>query len=348
MPLILLHPGRFAKVKTGYITRRVSVSDLHAIDTDFGQPEAGDLVLARVDAIGHHNGLQLQNGRRAELHGGDEIIVAFGRRYVPDQLEADIGFEDGQCHLVADGGLAGRVLSRDARLAPPTTLTPIGLVVDYAGQAVNLRDYALAPANGFSRIPVMAVLGSSMNIGKTAAATSLVRGLTLAGLRVGGARITGAGGDPWPFVDAGAQRVLDFTDAGHGSTYRIGDAEIQRIMQTILSHLAHAGSDVIVMEVADSIFERETAELMRSADFREIVDGVVIAAGDAVSAVRSAKTVAKAGLPVVGVSGVITCSPLACREFEDAVRMPVLTKQFLSDPTFATGLVWPLDPPRSA
>lgn len=350
MPAINLHPGRLAKAKMAFTTRRVGVTDLHAIDTDFGMPEAGDLVLARVDTIGHHKGLQLQNGRRAILHSGDEIVVAFGQRYAPDQFEADIGIENGQCHLIAAGGLAGRVLNSHERMRPPTALTPIGLIADRTGRTANLRDFALAPASTLGGVPVLAVLGTSMNAGKTTTAASLVRGLTLAGLRVGAAKVTGtgAGGDLWAFADAGAHKVLDFTDAGHGSTYRVGGAEIQRIMQTVLGHLAQAGSDVIVMEVADGIFQSETATLMRSAAFRDIVDGVVFAAGDAVSAVSGARTLAEADLPMIGVSGVITRSPLACREFEDAARMPVLTTQSLTDPAFAASLVRPADMRRSA
>ena len=350
MPAIALNPGRLAKTKMAFTTRRVHGADLRAIETDIADPTAGDLVLARVEKIGHHTGLQLQNGRRATLHAGDEIIVAFGERYAPDQFEAEIGTENGRCHLVAAGGLAGRVLCRHNRVSAPTELTPLGLITDRGGRTVNLRDYALAPVSFVGGIPVLAVLGTSMNAGKTTTAASLVRGLTLAGMRVGAAKVTGtgAGGDVWSFTDAGAHKVLDFTDAGHASTYRVETAEVERIMQTVLGHLVHAGAEVIVMEVADGIFQRETAALMRSNVFRSIIDGVVFAAGDAISAVSGAGLIAEAGLPVIGVSGVVTRSPLACREFEAAAKVPLFTKRQLCDPEVAAGLLSPTPLRRTA
>ncbi len=350
MPAIALNPGRLAKTKMAFTTRRVHGADLRAIETDIAEPAPGDLVLARVEKIGQHTGLQLQNGRRAELHAGDEIIVAFGERYAPDQFEADIGVENGRCHLIAAGGLAGRVLCRHDRMSAPTELRPLGLVTDRDGRTVNLRDYALAPVSYVGGIPVLAVLGTSMNAGKTTTAASLVRGLSLAGMRVGAAKVTGtgAGGDVWSFTDAGAHKVLDFTDAGHASTYRVETAEVERIMQTVLGHLVHAGAEVIVMEVADGIFQRETAALMRSQVFQSIIDGVVFAASDAISAVSGAGLIAESGLPVIGVSGVVTRSPLACREFEAAAKVPLLTKRQLTDPEVAAGLLAPMPLRRSA
>ena len=73
MPVISLNPGRLAKTKMAFTTRRVHAADLRAINTDIADPAPGDLMLARVTTIGQHTGLQLQNGRRAQLHDGDEI-----------------------------------------------------------------------------------------------------------------------------------------------------------------------------------------------------------------------------------------------------------------------------------
>ncbi|NIU09062.1 MAG: DUF1611 domain-containing protein, partial [Phycisphaerae bacterium] len=52
------------------------------------KPRAGDLILARVDSLGHHKGLQLVCGRRRNMFVGDEIVVAYGNRYASSQFEA--------------------------------------------------------------------------------------------------------------------------------------------------------------------------------------------------------------------------------------------------------------------
>ena len=57
---------------------------------------------------------------------------------------------------------------------------------------------------------------------------SIVRGLTAAGYRVAAGKVTGtgAGGDFHMFVDAGATRVLDFTDFGFSSTYLLDSVTV--------------------------------------------------------------------------------------------------------------------------
>ena len=52
------------------------------------EPQPGDLVLARVTRVGQHQHIEQVTGRRAKLWQDDEIIVAYGNRYAPDQFEA--------------------------------------------------------------------------------------------------------------------------------------------------------------------------------------------------------------------------------------------------------------------
>src|SRR5688500_4000262 len=71
--------GCLRRASWAFSTRRVLQGDWSTIPAT-GAPTAGDLVLARVDTIGHHDGLQLSNGRRKQLFVGDEIVVAYGNR----------------------------------------------------------------------------------------------------------------------------------------------------------------------------------------------------------------------------------------------------------------------------
>src|SRR6185295_15351355 len=177
-------------------------------------PTPGDLLLARVDAIGFHGNLQLPDGRRKRLFVGDEIVVAFGNRYAPNQFEAVVPRGFGPCQLVAGGGVAARVLSCHGSITKEATqITPLAMIVGPTGATANLRDYALP---SLDRIPTpqprtLVVCGTSMDSGKTQTAAFLVKGLTLAGLRVGFAKITGtgSGGDTWLLRDAGANPVFD-------------------------------------------------------------------------------------------------------------------------------------------
>lgn len=99
--------ARLRRAAWAFTTRRIraGASDVTLKTTT---PQAGDLVLAQIDAIGYHSGLQLPEGRRKQLFIGDEIVVAYGNRYAPNQFEAVVPKTLGPCQLVAAGGIAGK------------------------------------------------------------------------------------------------------------------------------------------------------------------------------------------------------------------------------------------------
>jgi hypothetical protein len=303
-------------------------------------PQPGDLVLARVDAIGHHSAIQLPSGRRRTLFAGDKIVVAYGNRYAPNQFEAVVPKTLGPCQLVAAGGVAGKALSWHARVTRgPTQITPIGLLVGPGGEPVNLRDHALPPIDRAPdpRPRILAVVGTAMDSGKTQAAAHLVRGLTLAGLRAGYAKVTGtgSGGDTWLLKDAGANPVFDFTDAGLVSTYLVSPQEIERAFVTLVAHLARARVDVVVLEVADGVLQPETAALLASPVFREVVDGMLFAACDAMGAKAGETWLRSRSLPLLALCGLLTTSPLQREESIAATGLPVFSRQDLARPRSA-------------
>jgi molybdopterin-guanine dinucleotide biosynthesis protein len=330
-----LDAARLVRAKIAYAARRAQFRDIHALVTGEGVvPHAGDLLLARVGRIGQHRRIELRSGRRALLFEGDEIVLCYGNRYAPDQFEAYVPNDLGPCHMAAAGGVAGRVVAAHLRMKAPTEILPLGLLGDRQGRVVNLYRYALKPRAARGGAPVFAVVGTSMNAGKTSAAAALVRGLTLAGFKVGAAKVTGtgAGGDLWHMTDAGAAAVLDFTDAGHASTYLADDEALKGIFVTLTGELDAEGVDVIVVEIADGLNQLETARLAASDVFRERVVGVVFAAADAMGARAGSDWLARHRLPLLAVSGLVTASPLARRETVQTVSAPVLGLDDLVSP----------------
>lgn len=331
---------RLSRAKFAYTTRNVPLKEMAKVEprpVGGGQsrPRSGDLVLARVDELGHHAKLETRHGRRAHMFSGDEIVVCFGNRYAPDQFEAEVPVDLDPCSLVAAGGIAARMLSAHDSVAQPTRISPIGFVCDASGARLNLESFRLAPLTPADPSPpTLAVVGTSMNSGKTTTAVNLVRGLSCHGLKVGAAKITGtgAGGDVWRLWDAGAHRVLDFTDAGFASTYRAPVARIERSAEVLSSHLAQSGVDVVVLEVADGISQCETAMLLRSQGFVSMVDHFLFAAGDALGAAAGLEALSALGLPVAAVSGLLTASPLAIREAQALFDVPIVDSSGLCDP----------------
>jgi hypothetical protein len=330
--LVPLSASRLETAKAAYNARRVDLSvATHLLQGDL-RPRAGDLVLARVEAIGQHKRIELGSGRRAHLYVGNEIVVCYGARYAPDQFEAYVPDDLSTCSLVAAGGVAARYESKHTRMNMPTTIEPIGLLADRDGRRLNIADWSLPPVTSVIRRPhVIVVLGTAMNAGKTTTAANLVRGYKLQGKRVGVAKVTGtgAGGDRWATIDAGADLVLDFTDAGVPSTFGLDKLKVENIFVQLINQLAAEGAEVIVLEVADGLFQEESAALTGSRVFKQMVDDILFAAGDALGACAGVGRLREQELPVAAVSGSLTASPLAIREAQQALGLPVVTAQEL-------------------
>jgi molybdopterin-guanine dinucleotide biosynthesis protein len=332
--MIRIDRPRLSHVKPAFATRRVNHADIALLDEAASGLLPGDLVLARVDAVGHHTKIELPDGRRATLFPGDEVMLACGARYAPDQFEADSPDEVGPANLAAAGGIAGIVQLSHDRMKPATEITVIGALCTRSGVRMNLADYSVRTPARDVALPVIAVCGTSMNSGKTHTAASLVRGFSQTGRRVAAIKATGtgAGGDLWLFRDSGAAYVADFTDAGFATTYRAPVEDIAAGVRRLVAEAQDTGADMVVMEVADGLRQEETAQIMRSAEFRAMLSGVVFAAGDAMGAEAGVAWLNRAGLNVRAVSGVMTRSPLAIREFQSVSELPCLTSAELCDP----------------
>lgn len=342
--------ARMAAAKRAYTVRNVPLAQAAALSCD-ARPAPGDVVLASVVQLGQHQHLEDGTGRRARLWAGDEIVVAFANRYAPDQFEAYVPLDLRPCHLVAGGGVASQVANRHAQMRPATAIKPIGIALDARGDKLNLRRFAPAPLPAPAHRPlVIAAVGGSMNTGKTTTACGLVRGLRAAGLRVAAAKVTGtgSGGDRWAVADAGAIAVLDFTDFGYASTFGLASGEIEAILTQAVAHHAQTGAEAVVIEIADGVLQQETAALLASARFGQIVDTVVYAAESAMSASAGVTWLESRGVNVAAVSGLLTCSPLATREAAAALSVPVLRLDELCKADFAGGLMACLRQPVAA
>jgi molybdopterin-guanine dinucleotide biosynthesis protein len=345
-----MHPTAvpaLAQAKWAFTTRHVDRRDVQAVQGLATTGRAGDLMLAEVVQLGQHDGVQLESGRRAQLYVGDRIVVCLGDRYAPDQFEGVAQLRDGACELLAGGGVAGIVRQRHGRMRSATHLRVIGWLLDGNGQALNIERYALAlPEAQTPQVPVIVVSGSSMNAGKTTACASLIHGLARAGRRVGAVKVTGTGsfGDVQSYADAGAAEVLDFTDGGLASTYRVGSAVIEQLSLRLIGELQRRRCDVVVVEVADGLFQQETAALLASRRWSGALRQAVFAAADAMGAVAGVQRLRQLGWQVQAFTGLVTASPLAAAEAAAALcatgqTVPCLTREELRCPVHAQRLL---------
>lgn len=227
--------------------------------------ETGDYVAGEViGRAGLPWEVETETGRIVEVIEGDILVGAFGRRAAT--LEAvgdwrDIG-DDLRMHGLTRAGVFGFCTS--SSIQARSYLVPLryrGHVVS-DGRKVTMRDFCLDHSSAEFDVPVVLLVGTSMDAGKTTAAKAVIRALRRQGLRVGAAKLTGVGRyqDILMMRDAGAEFIVDFVDAGLPSTI-CGSAEFRDALQRLLAAIADADLDVLVAEAGASPLEPYNGEL---------------------------------------------------------------------------------------
>lgn len=330
-----MQPSRHERIKWAYVTHAIPESELAGWRTADVDPVVGDVGVFRVLSIGQHRRIEDRHGVPQHLFPGDLVALAFGNRYATDQYEGYVPTIFGPMHVLSLGGVCGTVGSRNERMPDPTRLEMLGYAVDAAGRTLSTRRHALPrrrPAD-IPRPATIVTVGASMNSGKTTTCAMAVRGLVASGRKVVAAKLTGTGAnkDLQFMRDAGADLVLDFTDCGWPSTCRLTQARLLRIARLLRARLLEERPDAIVCEIADGIFQRETALLLQSAAFRAQVDFALFAAVDALSAESGQRVLERAGIPLLGSSGIVSSSLLGQLETERCTGLPCLNSRELAE-----------------
>ncbi|MCG8450995.1 MAG: hypothetical protein MI725_15615 [Pirellulales bacterium] len=301
--------------------------ELGLIESSNLSPTVGDLVVAEVTRIRQHTAIITSSNERLRLYEGDCLVGVLGNRYATDVYEAEVTGVD-SLQLLTAGGMIGAVLSKNQNVKSATELKFRGyLSADGRGLA-NLK-HAMFPEIR-STDPcrnVVLVVGAGMNTGKTSTAAKLIKGLLQRGMTVAGCKATGSVShrDLFELRSAGAIDTKDFSDYGFPSTYMVKETELLQLFETIRTDAQVHEPDVIVIELADGVLQRETAMLLADPEVRENVVGVVLAAPCSLSALAGVDEIERLGQEVLGVSGIITNAPLFVREFNNRSSTPVFS-----------------------
>jgi len=252
----------------------------------------GDYIAARV--TGKPSPLyriEIPSGRMADMMAGDLVVGAFGKRAATLEGVGDweaIG-DDGRMHALTSAGLFGKATSTSLLIPRLMTLEYQGHVFRN-GSRQAMRDFIAPVADTAFDAPVILMVGTSMSAGKTTAGRVIIHELSNMGLRVVGAKFTGAGRyrDTLSFGDAGAEAIVDFVDAGLPSTVVPGP-RFDAAMRYMLSRIATSEPDVVVAEAGASPLEPYNGAIAIEA-LRKHVVFVALCASDpyAVVGVRTA------------------------------------------------------------
>lgn len=299
--------------------------------------EEGVVVAVRVlTDRSTYNQLELPTGRMAQVKRGDIIAGALGHRHAlfgyAGHLPVSLAPGD-RVHLLNMGGVLGICDSVSPDLGPPFECEVLGAVLHFPflgeriGVAARIGGLPLDPDAPvlMGGVPVVALVGSCMNCGKTAAACALVREMSHAGLTVDGFKATGVSlrRDVLAMEDAGARATAIFTDLGVVSTT---DANAAPVTRTLLTRLAANRPDAIVAELGDGLLGAYgVAAILEDEKIRKAFTAVVLAANDPVAAWGGVRMLRERfGIEPAAVTGPATDNLAGTRIIEEQLGVPAI------------------------
>ncbi len=270
-----------------FLSSLTRISDLDTVPFEVeslprSQWATGDYVLGEViPPLNPSSKVELTNGRMANLLPGDLIIGAFGIRQATLEIVGDwqVIPLDNSLHALTPAGLFGKVTSVSHLLPTPPALIYQGHVLRN-GQKLSMDNFINPLPEQTYQCPTIMIIGTSMSAGKTTAARVIIRLLRQMGLRVIGAKLTGAGRyrDILAMQDAGAHQIFDFVDVGLPSSICEPEEFRQRLRQ-LLTKIAAAKPDVVVAEAGASPLEPYNGSIVLK-EMRSQINCTILCASD--------------------------------------------------------------------
>lgn len=242
-----------------------------------------------------YNQLELTSGRMATVNQGDIVVGALGHRkalrgysgYLPDKLQ--IG---STVQILNIGGVLGICDSANPDVGAPFDCEVLGTVLHfpYLGERIGVparvgeKPLEDKPELSMLGVPVVALAGTCMDSGKTAAACAIISRLRHRGYNVAACKATGVSlrRDILAMEDAGASATMIFSDLGIVTTTAENGPALTR---TLLTSLAAEHPDVIVLELGDGLLGAYGVDaILSDVAVKDAFTVVVLCANDPVAA----------------------------------------------------------------
>jgi len=281
--------------KIASVTQACGLSHELRISPEIPSEEGVVVVVEVLTNKSTYNTLELTSGRMAKVGKGDVVVGALGHRkalfgysgHVPESVQAGDVIQ-----LLNIGGVLGVCDSVNPEKGRPFDCRVLGVVLHfpYLGERIGVPARVgyrrLDPAAKLDTrgVPVVALAGTCMEAGKTAAACAIVARMRHRGLVVDAFKATGVSlrRDILAMEDAGARQSMIFTDLGIVTTTGTNGPALTR---TMLTELSAGKPDVIVFELGDGILGTYGVDaILEQPDIRAVLTGVILSANDPVAA----------------------------------------------------------------
>jgi hypothetical protein len=322
--------------KIGSIAEHLGISqELHLSD-DIPCEEGVLLAVEVLNNKATYNKLELVSGRMAQVKRGDIVVGALGYRnalfgysgHMPKSVKAGDVLQ-----LLNIGGVIGVCDSINANFGQPFDVKVLGSVLEFPHLGERIGVPARAGATPFdinaplntAGVPVVALAGTCMDSGKTAAACAIVGRLRHLGLNVSACKATGVSlrRDILAMEDAGAAESMIFSDFGIVTTTAENGPALTR---ALLTSLAESKPDVIVLELGDGLLGAYGVEAILSDEsIRAALTVLILCANDPVSAWGGAKILREQfELEPAVVTGPATDNSVGIDQIFDRLSLPAI------------------------
>jgi hypothetical protein len=281
--------------KIASVTQACGLSHELRIAADISSDEGVVLVVEIQNNKSTYNTLELTSGRMAKIARGDVVVGALGHRkalfgysgHIPATVKpGDI------IQMLNIGGVLGICDSATPDKGKPFDCKVLGgvLTFPYLGERIGVpakvgyKALKYDAALDVRGVPVVALAGTCMEAGKTAAASAIIARMRHRGLVVDAFKATGVSlrRDILAFEDSGARRTMIFTDLGIVTTTEKNGPALTR---TMLTEMASGQPDVIVFELGDGLLGTYGVEsILRQPDIKTALTAVALSANDPVAA----------------------------------------------------------------
>jgi hypothetical protein len=319
--------------KIASVTKRIELTRNAVLSTEI-PAQAGTVIAARVlNAKTSYDTLEDVHGRFVRLHPGDVIAGALGHRDAlhgfSGVVPAAVAVGD-HLQLLNKGGVIGAGAEATPGVGDPFELEVLGAVVHFPdsdrlrGEAADVTKAALPPALLPSTLPpIVCLLGTAMDSGKTTAASVLITSLTHSGKRVAAGKLTGVSlrRDILAMSDCGASPAMIFTDFGVVTT---DEANALQAAHSLLANLVESEPDVIVLELGDGLLGTYGVHtLLSDPGLRAALSAIVLCASDPVGTWGAATILHdRYSLAPTVVSGPVTDTPVGRRYCTEHLQVP--------------------------
>ncbi len=275
------------------ILRRIKTEDI--VFFEKSTANVGDVVIGRVMCDKNvENILETKEGRIARLFTGNLILGTLGERQSTRWIVGRVPINgikttnEPIVNMLCPSGILGILESVSIEYIDSSiSIKLLGVAKDTKGKTINIKHYSIKQSGLIKKSkPLIFIVGTAAEVGKTTLALKLIRKYTNANIPVSYCKLcgTGAYGEILLSRDAGAITVMDFVDCGLPTTYRVHAYKILLVAKSIINNLNLDNNKVILCETGGDILGANVPIILGDKEIQRHIKSVILVASDSMSA----------------------------------------------------------------